>query len=72
MHEYSRIIIEEYCRKKNSAKHRRLKYLVELSYDIEAVATDDDAIFLEGVILREQDPELREAFQELDEFLFGY
>lgn len=72
MHEYSRILIEEYCQKHNSKKSRRLAYLVELSYDIEAEATEDDAIFLEGVIMREKDPELKEAFQELDEFLFGY
>ena len=36
-----------------------------------AVGTDDDAIFPERVIERENDPKLREAMRELDDFLFG-
>ena len=72
MHEYSRILIEEYCWTHNSAKSRRLQKLVELSYDINCEAYDDDAIFLEKAINSEKDPELKEALEDLDEFLFGY
>lgn len=72
MDEYSRILIEEYCAKHNSAKSRRLKKLVELSYDIEAEASDPDAIFLEKAIQQEKNPVLREALEDLDDFLFGW
>jgi hypothetical protein len=72
MQEYSRIVIEEYCSTHNSAKSKRLEKLVEMSYDLSAEGTDDDAIFLERAIAREKDEELREALQDLDDYLFGY
>ncbi len=72
MPEYSRILIEEYCMKRNSAKSRRLQKLVELSYDVAAEGTESDAIFLEKAIAQEKDPELKEALQDLDDFLFGW
>lgn len=61
MNEYSRIVIENYRMTHNSAKSRRLKALVELSYDLAAEGTDNDAIYLERAISREKDPELRKA-----------
>ena len=70
--EYSRIQIEEYCMEHNSKKSLRLWELVNLSYNIEAEATDDDAIFLENIIRREKDPELKKALQDLDDYLFRY
>ena len=70
MNEYSRILIEEYCTEHNSRKSRRLARLVDMSYDIEAVASDSDAIFLEAVIEQEQNPELKAALQDLSDFLF--
>ena len=72
MDEYSRIVIEKYCMTHNSAKSRRLQALVELSYDLEAEGTDNDAIYLERAISREKDPELRKALEDLDDFMFGY
>ena len=33
---------------------------------------DADAIYLEGVIRREKDPELKEALKDLDDYLFGW
>ena len=72
MQEYSRILIEEYCMEHHSAKSRRLRKLVEMSYDLAAEGTDADAVFLERTIELEQDPALKEALQDLDEFLFGY
>ena len=72
MSEYSRILIEEYCMNHNSAKSRRLEKLVEMSYDLFAEDTDDDALFLEKAIRQEKDEELRQALQDLNEFLFGY
>lgn len=70
MNEYSRILIEEYCTEHNSRKSRRLARLVDMSYDIEAVASDSDAVFLEAAIEQEQNPELKEALQDLSDFLF--
>lgn len=70
MNEYSRILIEEYCMEHNSRKGRRLARLVDMSYDIEAVASDSDALFLEAAIEQEQNPELKTALQDLSDFLF--
>ena len=70
MNEYSRILIEKYCMEHNSRKSRRLARLVDMSYDIEAVASDSDAVFLETAIEQEQNPELKEALQDLSDFLF--
>lgn len=57
MQEYSRILIERYCMEHNSAKSRRLQKLVEMSYDLSAVGTDS---------------ELKEAFEDLDDYLFNW
>lgn len=72
MEELSRIIIEEFCESHDSAKSRRLYRLVRMSYDIDAEYTDDDGLFIEKLIEREKDAELKEALQDLDEFMFGY
>ena len=71
MREYARIIIEDYYRTHNSVKSKRLNKLVEMSYDMGAMISDGDALFLEKVIDQEKDLELKEALQELDEFLCG-
>ena len=70
--EYSRNIIEKYCRSHDSAKSRRLSRLVEMSYDLGAVGSDADALWLEKMIDRETDEELRNAMKDLDEELFGW
>ena len=49
-----------------------MQALVDLSYDLAAEGTDNDAIYLERAISREKDPELRKALEDLDDFLFGY
>ena len=72
MQEYSRIPIERYCMEHNSSKSRRLQKLVELSYDLSAVGTDSDAIFLEKIIEQEKDSELKEVFEDLDDYLFNW
>lgn len=69
MQEYSRMIIEEYCSTHNSQKSRKINRLVEMSYDMGAMISDADALFLEKVINQEKNLELKEALQELDEFL---
>ena len=56
----------------NSAKSRRLQKLVKLSYDMYSEGSEGDAIFLEKAIDQETNEELREALQDLDDFLFGY
>lgn len=70
MNEYSRILIEQYCMEHNSRKSRRLARLVDMSYDIEAVDSDSDALFLEAAIEQDQNPELKTALQDLSDFLF--
>lgn len=46
--------------------------LAEMSYHLSAVGTDSDAIFLEKVIEQEKDSELKEAFEDLDDYLFNW
>lgn len=72
MNEYSRIVIEEYCRTHyKSKKSAFLWELLELSYTMECEPEDWEGIQLEGYISREKNPELKEALIDLDEFLFG-
>ena len=71
MDEYSRILIEKYCREHPRTKKARiLSQLIEMSYDLSCEPSDSDAIELERIIEDERDPELRDALEELDEFLF--
>ena len=42
-----------------------------MSYDLACEPSDADAIELEKIIEDERDSELRDALEELDEFLFG-
>lgn len=72
MREYSRIVIEDYCMThQNTKKGRFLRDLVELSYTMECEPEDWEGAELERYISREKDPELKEALEDLDEFLFG-
>ena len=57
MDEYSRIIIEEYCM--NHPKTKKADFLWELMQ-------------LSQLVSRERNPELREALEDLDEFMNGY
>ena len=72
MHEYSRILIEEYCFTHKTKKAEILSRLVEMSCDLSAEDTDADAIDLERLIQRDRNPELKEALIDLDDFLFNY
>lgn len=72
MREYSRILIERYCRTHKTKKAEILSRLVEMSYDLSAEGTDTDAIDLEILIQRERNPELKDALIDLDDFLFNY
>ncbi len=72
MDEYSRIVIEQYCKTHHSNRSARIARLLEMSYSIDAFGTDGDALFLEQAIERERNPELREALEDLDDFLFGW
>lgn len=72
MYEYSRIIIEEYCRTHPKTKKSAFLWdLLELSYSMECEPDDWEAIQLEKYISTERNKELREALMDLDEFLFG-
>ena len=66
-------MIEKYCREYPETKKARiLSQLIEKSYDFACEPSDSDAIELEKIIEGERDPELRDALEELDEFLFGW
>ena len=72
MEEYSRILIEDYCMEHGDTKKSKfLGKMVRLSYDVACEPTDSDAMQLEKYISQEKDPELKEALEDLDEFLFG-
>ena len=49
-----------------------LMKLLEKSYDMCVEMTDSEAIFLEKAIDSEKDDDLRDALQELDDFLCGF
>lgn len=72
MQEYSRILIEEYCRSHQKTKKAALLWkLLELSYSMDDEPSDYEMIQLEKLIVRERNPELREALEDMDE-LFGW
>ncbi len=72
MLEYSRILIEQYCMTHRKTKKSRFLWnLVELSYDVACEPEEWEALQLERYINQERNPELREALEDLDEFLFG-
>ena len=73
MSEYSRMIIEEYCiMNPNTKKSSFLRKLVRLSYKVDCVVRDSDALRLAQYIEQEDNSELKEALIDLDQFLFGY
>ena len=69
MREYSRILIEEYCRTHPRTKKASLLYdLVQLSYTMECEPEEWEMIELERIISREKNPQLKEALEDMDEF----
>ena len=72
MQEYSRIVIEEYCRThKKTKKATFLWDLLDLSYTMECEPEDWEMLELERLISREKNLELKEALEDMDEFFFG-
>lgn len=45
MQEYSRIILEEYCRTHKSDRSKRIAELLQKSYDVNSYTSEVDAIF---------------------------
>ena len=73
MDEYSRIVIEKYCMTHRKTKKSKFLWdLLELSYNLECEPEEWEALQLERYINQEKNPELQEALEDLDEFLFGY
>ena len=69
--EYSRIIIEYYCRThRKTKKSEFILNLVELSYTMECEPEDWEGIQLERYISQEKNPKLKSALEDLNEFLF--
>lgn len=70
MDEYSRIIIEQYYLKHPKTKKAEfLGYMLEKSYDLGYDPEDSEMIKLSQLIDRERNMELREALEDLDDFL---
>ena len=72
MDEYSRILIEDYCRNNDTAKSKRLYRLVRKSYDLSSSYTDGDGAFIDKLIAEEDDKSLKEALEDLMKFMFGW
>lgn len=73
MEEYSRIIIEEYCI--NHPKTKKAEFLwemVHLSYDVACEPETWQLMQLSQLLSREKNAELRQALEDLDEFMNGY
>ena len=69
MDEYSRILIEEYCMNHSRTKEAKLlSRLVKMSYYMDSEPSDSDMIRLEELIDAEDNPKLREALKDLNEF----
>ena len=69
MDEYSRILIEEYCTNNSSTKKAKLlSRLVRMSYYMDSEPSDSDMIQLEELVEVEDNPELREALEDLNGF----
>ena len=43
-----------------------------MSYDVECECSEADILFLDDLVYNEQDPEFREALQDLYDFMTGY
>lgn len=53
-------------------KSRFLAYMVDKSYDLSYMPSDDEALLLEYYIEHEKNKELKEALEELDDFMFNF
>ena len=73
MPEYSRILIEQYCMRHSQTKKTKFLWdMVQKSYDIEYEPEDCEILYLEQLISRERNSKLKEALQDLDDFMLGY
>ena len=73
MQEYLRILIEEYCM--SHSKTKKVTFLwdmVQKSYDIAYELENCELLYLEELISRERNQELKTALQDLDDFMCGY
>lgn len=73
MEEYSRIVIERWCRThRKTKKNLFLQRMVELSYSPYSQPGDYEAVMLEQYISKERDPELRDAMIDMDNYFFSW
>lgn len=73
MPEYSRILIEEYCMSHSKTKKATFLWdMVQKSYDIAYEPEDWELLYLEELISRERNRELKTALQDLDDFMCSY
>lgn len=73
MPERSRMLIEQYCMEHPKTKKSKFLWeMVQLSYDIDCEIYDPEFLYLEQLISRERNIELKKALQDLDDFMCGY
>ena len=73
MPEYSRILIEEYCMSHSKTKKATFLWdMVQKSYDIAYEPEDCELLYLDELISRERNQELKTALRDLDDFMCGY
>ena len=73
MPEYSRILIEEYCMSHSKTKKATFLWdMVQKSYDIAYEPEDCELLYLDELISRERNQELKTALKDLDDFMCGY
>ena len=73
MPEYSKILIEEYCMSHQKTKKSVFLWdMVQKSYDIAYEPEDCEILYLEQLISRERNQELKTALKDLDDFMCGY
>ncbi len=68
------IIIQKYClnAKRITPKIRFYLPVCDMAQDVEYVPTDCDIFTLDDYIRKERNPELKEALQEISDYLCGY
>ena len=72
MDEYTIALIEEYCMKhRDEASGQYVWELLEMAKEGRGVPEDWETIKLTHIAYWEEEPELKEALDKLDDYLFG-
>ena len=67
----SKNLIQKYCEEHDTKKSRKLAELLQGVGDFMFPKSDDDAYFLEMMIMSEKNADFKKALEDLDECLYG-